>query len=66
MVLEQRKWNVVAGLAIILVLTHMVVVSAAWLMGRITFEQYGGALLPMLTGVLGYVAKLVEDKGSGS
>lgn len=66
MALEQRQWNVIAGLAVILVLTHMGVVSAAWLMGRITFEQYGGALLPMLTGVLGYVAKMIEDKGSGS
>lgn len=62
MSLEVRKFNVVAFLAIACVLTYLGVFAAGWLLGRITLEEFRTALLPLLTSVLGYMAKALEGK----
>lgn len=54
-----KFWNVVAGLAIVLVLTYTGLCGGALLKGTVTFEEFKQAVLPIVTAVLGYMAAML-------
>ena len=45
-----RYWNVIAGIVIVYVL----LVGAGWLLGRIDFDQFYKATIPVIGPVVGY------------
>ena len=58
-----KFWNVIASLAVLLVLVYTGACTAALLMDRVDFEAFKQAVLPVLTAVLGYMAAMLPKAG---
>lgn len=56
-----RKWNVVATLAVILVLAYAIGVTFAFVSGKTEFAGYQEAMLAVLLPVLGYLARMLGE-----
>lgn len=54
-----KFWNVVASLAVVIVLTYVGFCGSSLLQGAATFEEFKQAVLPIVTAVLGYMAAML-------
>ena len=54
-----KFWNVVASLAVILVLVYVGICGAVLLRGDISFDEFKQAALPIVTAALGYMAAML-------
>jgi len=55
----RRQWNVVAGLAVVLVLAYFAILAVAFFMDKINGALFVQGALPLVTAVLGYFAALL-------
>jgi hypothetical protein len=51
-----RVWNVVSGLAVVVVISYVAFCGTALVMGKTTFAEFQQAIMPVLTAVVGYLA----------
>lgn len=56
-----RQWNVVATLAVILVLAYAGGVTFSFVAAKIAFSEYREAMLAVLLPVLGYLARMLGE-----
>lgn len=57
----KRQWNVVATLAVILVLAYAGGVTFSFVSGATDFEGYKQGMLAVLLPVLGYLARMLGE-----
>lgn len=57
-----RQWNVVAGLAITLCVVYAGATVWGFASGAVTFEAFDKGLGMMVTAVLGYLARMLNEK----
>jgi hypothetical protein len=58
---ENRKWNVVAIMSVVLSLGYVMVAGAAMLFGKLEFDDFSRAVLPLVTAWGGYLAAMLKD-----
>ena len=56
-----RKWNVVAVMAVALSLTYTGVAAGALFLGQLDFDAFSKAVLPMVTAWGGYLAAMLKE-----
>jgi len=57
-----RQWNVMASLAVLLVLAYAGGYVAALSIGKVDIAAFREGMLPVVTAVLGYVARMIKDQ----
>ena len=59
--MQQRHWNTIAGLAVVVTLIY-VVTAAVLVVGKtITFGEVAAALAPVVTALGGYMARMASE-----
>lgn len=59
--MQTRHWNTIAGLAVVVTLIYVLTIAAGLLMGRIDFVTFAGAIAPVVTALLGYMARMASE-----
>ena len=59
---ERSKWNVASGLAVFSVLGYIGVLGYAFAFGKIEFIAFRDAALPVVSALLGYWARMLNEK----
>lgn len=57
-----KHWNVVATLAVILVLTYAGATVTGLVIGKLTFPEFRESMSVVLLPVLGYLARMLGEK----
>lgn len=57
-----RVWNVVAALAVVVILVYVGLCGGALVMGKATFNEFQQSILPVITAVVGYLAAFLPKR----
>lgn len=59
--MQQRHWNTIAGLAVVVTLIYVVTAAILVVRGTIAFGEFAAALAPVVTALGGYMARMVAE-----